>query len=305
MDFTGIGKIGNFAKQKNLVFAANYRIKTGQSLTDGNGNLNFTKAVLFSQTKTSKSSSTSMADAARMAAIKQKLRSGKKLSAAEMSYLKEKDPSTYKKAKYADDTREELKNELKQATTKQEAREAVMRAMAKIAADCTADFESLKANAGGGISFGGADMNFGGETNMNVGGGEVAVDGGEVAVDGGEISNVETSENVDAATSENVDANTAENSVTQNETVAQDSTSQTGNENSETAQDILDKYIYAIRAVQNEWLEFIKSDKYKKLPENILEQAEMLIHGGKKDENKYSAAHAIEAIMAYRAAMGY
>ena len=88
MDFTGIGKIGAFAKQKNLIFAANYRIKTGQRLTDSNGNLNLSSAsIYFSQTKTSSTNSTSAVDKAKMAAIKQKLKSGKKLSQAEMNYL--------------------------------------------------------------------------------------------------------------------------------------------------------------------------------------------------------------------------
>ena len=166
MDFTGIGKIGAFTKQKNLIFAANYRIKTGQSIVNGNGGLTLTKASFFSQVQTSKKTSTSTADKARLAAIKQKLKSGKKLSAAEMNYLKEKDPKTYKKAKYADDAREDLKAELRTAKTKQEARQAVMRAVAKVAADCSADFEALKGGAGGG----GGGMSFGAD--MNIGGGD-------------------------------------------------------------------------------------------------------------------------------------
>ena len=174
MDFTGIGKIGTFAKQKNLLFAANYRIKTGQSIVDGSGRLTLTKSTMFSSIQTSKKKSVSAADKTRLASIKQKLKSGKKLSAAEMDYLKEKDPSTYKKAKYADEAREELKAELQQADTKQEARQAVMRAVAKIAADCSADFEALKGGAGGGgggVNFGGdfsVDMNFGGAAAENI-----------------------------------------------------------------------------------------------------------------------------------------
>ena len=169
MDFAGIGKIGAFAKQKNLLFAANYRIKTGQSIVDGNGRLTLTKSTMFNSIQTSKKNSVSAADKTRLASIKAKLKSGKKLSEAEMNYLKEKDPKTYKKAKYADEAREELKNELRSAETKQEAREAVMRAVAKIAADCSADFDALKGGAGGGISFGGGDMNIGADMNLSGG----------------------------------------------------------------------------------------------------------------------------------------
>ncbi len=305
MDFTGIGKIGAFAKQKNLIFAANYRIKTGQRLTDSNGNLNLSSAsIYFSQTKTSSTNSTSAVDKAKMAAIKQKLKSGKKLSQAEMNYLKEKDPKTYKKAKYADDAREELKSELKTAKTKQEAREAVMRATAKIAADCSADFESLKASAGGGGFSLGADMNFGGDfsANMNFGG-DIAVEGGEIST--GEISNVETSENLDATTSENVENSTTENSKVQNEnSFAQGTNSTTENEDSDSAADIMDKYIYAIRAIQDEWINFINSDKYKKMPEDIFEAVEIQSHGGKKI-NKISNMQAVDAILAYTKSMNY
>lgn len=289
MDFAGIGKIGSFVKQKNLVFAANYRIKTGQSIVDGSGRLTISKASFFNQVQSSKKSSTSTADKARLASIKQKLKSGKKLSTAEMNYLKEKDPSTYKKAKYADEAREELKNELRNVETKEEARQAVMRAMAKIAADCSADFEALQGGAGGGISFGGGDMNF--DANMNVGGDSpisMNVDGAgadtlsteNISVDtqnaGGEISGV-NSENVETAANEN--------------SGAQNIFSEFGEENSDSAFDILDKYIYAIRAVQDEWLNFTKSDEYKDLPENFLE--------------KIPSMKIIDAILAYKKSMNY
>ena len=199
MDFAGIGKIGAFAKQKNLLFAANYRIKTGQSIVDGNGRLTLTKSTMFNSIQTSKKNSVSAADKTRLASIKAKLKSGKKLSEAEMNYLKEKDPKTYKKAKYADEAREELKNELRSAETKQEAREAVMRAVAKIAADCSADFDALKGGAGGGISFGGGDMNIGAD--MNLSGGAENISAENISI--GEFSNSENLTN-------------AENSVAQN-----------------------------------------------------------------------------------------
>lgn len=298
MDFAGIGKISSFVKQKNLVFAANYKIKTGQSIVNGSGGLTLTKASFFNQVQTSKKSSTSTVDKARLASIKQKLRSGKKLSAAEMNYLKEKDPKTYKKAKYADDAREELKTELKNAKTKQEARQAVMHAMAKIAADCSADFEALKGGAGGGggMTSGGADMNISGadapiSMNVDAGAENISVDSQNV-----------TAENSNIATSENISTN--ENPSAQNEnSLAQDNKFQVDEEESDSAFDILDKYIIAIRAVQDEWLNFIKSDEYKELPEDIFEAAEFKLHGVKK--NKFSTTQAADAILAYRAAMNY
>lgn len=298
MDFTAIGKIGAFAKQKNLIYAANYRIKTGQRLTDSNGNLNFTQAAMFNSVQSSKTNSDSATDKAKLAAIKSKLKSGKKLSASEMNYLREKDAKLYKKAKYADDAREELKAELRKATTKQEAREAVMRMTAKIAADCSADFDALK-GGGGGVSLG-AGMNVGGDISADMNGGAVAenmnVEGGE-NISSGEIS---------FANSENVDATANENSVSQNEnSFAQGTNSQASgaDSDSDTALDILDKYIYAIRAIQNEWLEFTKSDEYKDLPEDIFEAAEFRLYGDKK--SKVPHGQIADAILAYQKSMNY
>ena len=272
MNFTGIGKIGAFVKQKNLIYAANYKIKTGQSIVDSSGRLTLSKSTMFNSVQYSKKTSTSANDNARLASIKQKLKSGKKLSASEMNYLREKDEKLYKKAKYADEAREELKADLRSAKTKQEARQAVMRATAKIAADCSADFEALKGGGGGGISFGG---------NTNVGG-ENIISTENLNIDGGEVVNIAGSENVSTATSE---TSTNENSFAQ--------VSNSENENSDSAFDILDKYIYAIRAIQDEWLEFIKSDEYKNLPQDIFE----------KNEIKISNVQLVDALFAYKKSM--
>jgi len=293
MNFAGIGKIGAFVKQKNLIYAANYKIKTGQSIVDSGGRLTLSKSTMFNSVQYSKKTSTSTSENARLASIKQKLKSGKKLSAAEMSYLREKDEKLYKKAKYADEAREQLKADLQSAKTKQEAQQAVMRATAKIAADCSADFEALKGNGGGGISFGG---------NMNVDG-EIFSSGDISSVAGTEnisaenfVANTENisaenpvagTENISAenpvASTENFNAPN-ENSVNQNQNSAQDS---------DSAFDILDKYIYAIRAIQDEWLEFIKSDNYKDLPQDIFE----------KNEIKISTAKIVDALFSYKKIM--
>ena len=271
MDFTGIGKIGAFAKQKNLIYAANYRIKTGQRLTDSNGNLSFSKVTFFSQSKTSQTNTTSATDKARLASIKSKLKSGKKLSASEMSYLREKDEKLYKKAKYADEAREELKSELRAAKTKQEAHQAVMRATAKIAADCSADFEAIQ---------GGGSMDFGGNSAISFDSANLNIDGGE-NLSSGEISN---SENFSSGEIFNTNSDTAanENSFTK---------FLNSNEETDTAFDILDKYIYAIRAIQDEWLEFMKTDEYKNLPEDIF--------------NSVSNAKLTDALFAYEKSKNY
>lgn len=316
MDFTRIGNINSFVKQKNLLFAANYKIKTGQRLVDDNGTINFARSVMFSQTQTSKTDTISSADKTRLNSIKQKLKSGKKLSGAEMAYLREKDEKLYQKAKYADEAREALKADLRAAKTKQEARQAVMRATARLAADCAADFEALK-GGGGGISLS-AGMNFGGDALANPSGGfAVSVNSGteNLNVDGGEVSaEVQNAGNEISADAQNASGEvsadtqnaTGENSNATNETNNNENPFEqmlNANNDSDSSFDILDKYLYAIQAIQNEWLEFIKTEDYKDLPEDIIEKAEMKLHGDKK--NKTSSTQAADAILTYREVMSY
>lgn len=287
MDFTRIGTIGSFIRQKNLTFAANYKIKTGQRIISVNGTLNFAKSNMFNQVASTKKKTVSAADKARLATIKRKLMSGKKLSEAEMNYLREKDPKTYKKAKYADDAREELKAELKSAKTKQEVRQAVMHAMAKVAAEASAEISSLQnggaaggVSAGGGMNFSGADFS-----------GEVpAVDSPDISADA-EISidaNEEISADFQQATGEISEA--ANENLNAENPVAQDE------EDSSSPLDIIDKFIMAIRAIQDEWAQFSKSDEYQDLPEDFSE-------GGVKLKPFVPNFKAADAVLAYREAM--
>ena len=290
MDFARIGKIGNFVRQKNLAFAANYRIKTGQRIVSANGTLNFSASNMFSQVASAKKKTLSTVDKARLATIKRKLMSGKKLSEAEMNYLREKDPKMYKKAKYADDAREELKAELKSAKTKQEARQAVMRAMAKVAAEASVELSAAKNGVAGGGAAGGTDF-----TGADFGGEVPAVDSPDISADA-EIS-VSANENIAAdfqetvgeiseATAENFNETATENPVAQND------------ENSSGPLDIIDKFIMAIRALQDEWTQFSKSDEYKELPEDFLE-------GKVKLKIFVPNFKATDAVLAYRDAMNF
>lgn len=278
MDFTGIGKISAFTKQKNLIYAANFKIKTGQSIVDNSGRLTLSKSTMFNSVQYSKTNTTSASEKARLESIKNKLKSGKKLSASEMNYLREKDEKLYKKAKYADEAREELKAELRGAKTKEEARQAVMRATAKVAADCSADFNAIQG--------GGSEINFGG--NMNVGGDSA------ISFNGGENLNVEGAENFSSGEFAKSDTATNENPFTQ---------FLNANEENTGGFDILDKYLYAIRAIQDEWMEFMKTDEYKEMPEDIFEETEMKLRGELKP--KVSGLPLIAALVAYKKSIAY
>ena len=150
----GIGKIGDYANLHNLKIEAKYRIKTGQDMKK-----QIQKQVqddLWKKmTKVNKKT-----DEARIAGIKQKLRSGKELSASEMKYLKDTDEDLYNKAKKAQESREELRDALKRAKTKSEARMALVQAQAKVA---TESILEAKNGSGAGAMAAGAGASAGAE----------------------------------------------------------------------------------------------------------------------------------------------
>ena len=299
MDFTTIGRIGSYVKQKNLNFAANYKIKTGQRVADANGNLHFAKSTMLDQMVEAHKKSASEVDAAKIASIKQKLMNGKKLSTEEMGYLREKDPKLYKKAKHAEDSREELKSELKKAKTKQEARQIVTQAMIKASAEATAELAAYK----NGLATGGGVATSGYQAGNEVGGAvanseisaenlsgedspslisvneEISSDGEEMTEAAVEVTkleiqaNQETAEDFQQANAESSETQQAEDNSNKNS--SNKLSSKFGLTNSATdidsPQDIMEKYLMTIRALEDEWAQFTKSKKYDKMPEDYFE----------------------------------
>lgn len=319
MNFMTIGTVGSYIKQKNLHFAANYKIKTGQRVVDANGHLQFAKSNMFDQMTKAQKKSDSEVSSARISSIKQKLMNGKKLSTEEMSYLREKDPKLYRKAKHAEEAREELKGELKKAKTKQEARQAVTQAMVKASAEASAELAAFKSgmSAGGaGISATGfqAGMEVGGNVagvessaeNISAGteGGfiqaneQISADGEQMTEAAAEVTKLEIQANQDAA--ENLQQANAENSSEKNSPV--DSSKKT------TADDILEKFIMTIRALEDEWAQFTKSKEFKELPEDYREEKILDEIGDEKHKNRYKPIDSpskkiLDVISIYRNAM--
>ena len=309
MDFTTIGTVGSYIKQKNLNFAANYKLKTGQRVTDANGNLQFAKSNMFDQMLKANKKSDSDIDAAKIASIKQKLMSGKKLSTSEMAYLKEKDSKLYKKAKHTEEAREELQSELKKAKTKQEARQAVTQAMVKASAEASAELAAYK----NGLSAGGGEISTAGyqagtEVSGDIAGAEISTEetpsmiqvNEEISADGEQMTeaaaevtkleiqaNQNVAENIQQANSES-----AESSKTQ-----QDSSTEKNSSGKTTADDILEKFIMTIRALEDEWAKFSNSKEFKKLPEDYIQDDEKVINKSNKKT--------LDAISAYRNAMKF
>lgn len=303
MDFTTIGTIGSYIKQKNLNFAANYKLKTGQRVTDANGNLQFAKSNMFDQILAAQKKSDSEVDAAKIASIKQKLMSGKKLSTAEMSYLKEKDSKLYKKAKHAEEAREELQAELKKAKTKQEARQAVTQAMIKASAEASAELAAFKNAAGaGGGEVNAAGYQAGTEVGGNVAGAEISAeepsliqvnenisaDGEQMTEAAAEATKLEIQANQDAA--EDIQQANAE------ESQAQQSEKSSGDKNS--PEDIVEKFLMTIRALEDEWAQFSSSKKFSKLPESYSDDK-------KTKTIEKTNQRTLKMIAAYRNAMNF
>ena len=255
MNFMTIGKVGTYLRQKNLSFAANYKIHTGQRVTDSNGNLNFVQSSTFHQVTASTKKTNSEIKTARLAAIKAKLMSGKKLSNEEMAYLRENDSELYKKAKHADEKREELKSELKGAKSKKEARQILARAMAEASAEATAELAACK--SGGAIS-------------------GVAMAGASPV---GEISmpmeNFST--NVSAMT-ENFSANISASTENFSANVSMPNETSSANASTSTEnprQGILEKFVMTVRALQDEYVKFTQTKTYKELPEDFFDEEDV------------------------------
>jgi FtsZ-binding cell division protein ZapB len=146
--YATMGTMNSFLQQKKLRIAANYKVKTGQRLSDAMrapSSRDLVESMMKNRRKTEDEASKQ-----RVALIKQKLMSGKRISQTELEYLRDRDTSLYRKAKKAEESREELQARLRNCKTKQEARMAVSQAMVKAAAETGAELAAAKGAAGGG-----------------------------------------------------------------------------------------------------------------------------------------------------------
>lgn len=161
----GIGRVGAYVQQKNLKTAAKYRIKTGQSLLPSK-----TERLQSALKQISNNQSTKHSNPIRTASIKSKLKGGHRLTADEMSYLRENDPDLYRKAKGAQKAREELERDLSNCHTKAEARQALMRAQLKASNEAMAELSAAKGAGGAAVAGGANAASFSGDM------GDISVD---------------------------------------------------------------------------------------------------------------------------------
>lgn len=302
--FEGIGRIGAYTQMKVAQYEAKYRIRTGQSLRQAMGG-----TLPSGQTKTNELQKTAgTRDESRMASIRQKLRQGRKLSAIELKYLKENDEDLYEKACRVQDRREALARALKNAKTKQEALRAVAQANIAVLAEWKATGGAQMNLRGGGGSSEGVDSSAAGEGVMAEDG---ALDAGteEAAASTGQAQGVLGREalaaqgvGTDAAAAAAVQTDTAkEQHDAGRESRFQEGPSTRdsyGNRRVLSREEVADmirtakeqskitpfdhELVYALRALQREWMEYASTDAYKNLPDTELDAAPEEQRGGQK-----------------------
>ncbi len=306
--FRNIGSLNAYLQQKKLRFAASYKAKTGQRLTDAVKSMN---SSVVSSMMSSARKADDEASKQRVSLIKQKLMSGKKVSSTEIEYLRDRDPSLYRKAKKAQEYREELQAKLRACKTRQEARMAVAQSMVKAAAEISEELSAAKAAAGGagggaasaaGFSepggntssrmFGSADAENGANVSGDASTANANAETMEAAADGGLSADANAqnggSANAGAAKAENGGSTAAETAgKTEEAGHAENATDAKGTDDKAVGQDtspdsILEKFIMIVRALQDEWETFSGSEEYKELPEDYAEEAE-----GRKQGRKH------------------
>lgn len=271
--FEGIGTMNSYLQMKQLRFAANYRLATGQDLNAQKKASKSLAETMLAASKTEAAQTADQAEALRTALIKQELMNGKELSDEEMRYLKEKAPDLYAKAQKAQKAREELKEELQHCRTKAEARQAVMHAMAKASAEASAELASARAMtaggasaasmSGGGISAGGSaagGCDAGAATApaasaaLSAGGG-TAQTGNVGALAGAPLSAAAGTSSAAAGTA--ADATAASAGAASGVSDAQSRL---------TPQSIAEKFIMVVRALEDTWMKYSSSREYAGLP---------------------------------------
>ena len=318
MDLAVIGTLSSYVKRKNLTFAAKHKIRTGQTLTNANGNLlSMNQTSVFKQMTESAKKSSDAAKQQKVRRIKQKLLAGQKLSEAEMGFLREADPKTYKKAKHAAEARDELKAELSRAKSKQEAQEAVTRAMVKASSEAMAELTALAGGGGQAVAGGqsvdtasintdisgdvSSAVNVSGDVSSAMNVGEVNPSA-EVPTDSQTLS--ETNQSI-RATGEDATAKVSETtreeiSAANDERPADNfGNKKSSDADNQTPEDIMEKYLMTIRALEDEWARFTKSKDFKDMPETFLD-ANKQIRRLDAPNKKF-----LDAATAYRTSMNF
>lgn len=121
MNITMISSLNTYTKNMKMQMKWKQRKSSGDYTSKGNTeSLSATERLLRDQREKAAELMKQNTSSVSRQQIDMKMRSGKRLSAAEMEYLKENDPQTYEKAKQIEMERQAYERELKQCKTKEE-----------------------------------------------------------------------------------------------------------------------------------------------------------------------------------------
>ena len=320
--FYGIGKVSDYAQLFSLKVEANYRKKTGSKLRQDSGQIVMSSALNSSQltnNKKTKKTRNGLMDSATVSAIKQKLRTGKRLSGAELKYLKENDPDLYSKAKKAEEYREELKQQLKRATTKSEARLALTQMQVKMLLEMTyggsvnadpsanAGGDSGTASAAAGsdsvavAADGGASAAASFDTSLSMSAGDVFPDAelnvnadssaeakanaalAAEAIQSSDFSGNAINSDIDADADDNAVTNEAEarEDVNKDGQLSKDELRQLATDAANAKLELDEQWLYVLRALLDEWQKYASTKTYREMSEDALDKL-----SADKDKNK-------------------
>ena len=328
----GIGRIHDYLRRSNLQKMANRKIATGETL-----DLNRTQGTSFFGAPTTGSAARAKkktsADQRRLAAIRQKMKNGDKLSGEDMKYLKENDTALYRKARVIASAREELERDLRQARTKGEARLAMVRAAMKVSSEAAMADAGLDGAAGAGAGNTAASGGAEGAAVPSAGVNAEAPTGAEAAPTGtggaaatpaapfaGGDSAAEGMYTVAAGTPEAAEkeVQVAIAAAMKAATEVADAMAQTEAENKD-AKSTLDRLmdgeaadeadaampptaLLIIRALQKTWMAYINSDAYKDLPNDERDEAREKASGGHVSKAVQRKRHLAAAFSYHQAA---
>lgn len=342
--FEGIGRMGDYLKQRDLKLQAKYKMKTGQSLDALKEQLR--KNNTF-EARTLRAQKTQMTDDTKAAIIRQKLHAGRELSAQELSYLKKNDPDLYAKAKDAQATRTELQQALKRAKTKAEAIRAVAQAQAKVATQ--AALEAKYGSASGAMANAVAGTAAGGSASMGDsassaasfdtnGAEEASLEGAaastqeaygsvtagatqepassQAATSGGETSRPEGNVEAEGISSPTEQGAASGKTTAEKEAAAKEKMVSKEAELSATKKALLEsfrsagksaalpmeKYIYMLAAITDEWAKFANSKDYEELPDDSLSMDKEEEHPSTKKPYRPTGMANVEAAERYKVA---
>ena len=329
--FEWIGRINDYAATWQLKKEANWRIKTGETISLSDNKKQMAQEVRQNFPKNT-GAAAKVTDSTRLSIISQKARSGKKLTPEELRLLKENDEALYQKAKKADDTREELKAALKRAKTKEAARRILMEAQLKVAIEAlsgggdSAAMPSGASGAGstgnaasageaaakdGGAAANGAAAPEGGATSFSEGAPAALAGTGEAAPGAGHEAQAGAQAGADGAVAKGAgkehDAIGEKKPSFLEERVAQLKESYARAmaelENAKDAKpNFDDTYLIVFRALADEWREFTSSKAWEKLPENEREAKLRGKHGGSNNYGRQGADALLAMADSYKVA---